>query len=388
MKGNIYSRLWIPKPCHEDWYKMTPDEKGAFCKSCNKSVYDFTNKNEEQVEAILASAKGKEVCGRFDSTQLASLPELEIPLNAIPNNLSPYRKFILAVFIVFGTALFGCVNTYGQRMGKVRLITQEPPVQVTEDWSIKGEVVVSGSEKVADAQTKAIEVLKDEPVMGDTVIQAAAIEIPPLHLLGGVTILDREVQADTKETENAEVIPADVPEAEKKLRDCKLVADESNEREIAEENIEIITGGIPEVCNDVKSDLIKILPVKNDPDDKDPAAIVEPDPGASQGEQEDGSVDRNSTISSGDGLKLSIECYPNPSTGPVNIRYQIKKRCDVRMELFDRSGRKVKTLIDREGHYNGIYSTAFDLSDLVAGTYICVLNAGGELSSAKVVITK
>ena len=34
--------LYIPKPCHEDWNKMTPTQQGKFCSSCSKQVIDFS----------------------------------------------------------------------------------------------------------------------------------------------------------------------------------------------------------------------------------------------------------------------------------------------------------------------------------------------------------
>ncbi len=35
-------KLSIPKPCHEDWAAMTPNEQGRHCAVCAKTVTDFT----------------------------------------------------------------------------------------------------------------------------------------------------------------------------------------------------------------------------------------------------------------------------------------------------------------------------------------------------------
>ena len=58
----------IPEPCHEDWNKMTPVEKGRFCNACNKTVFDFTGKSDEQIIETFES-RGN-LCGRFKVTQL------------------------------------------------------------------------------------------------------------------------------------------------------------------------------------------------------------------------------------------------------------------------------------------------------------------------------
>ena len=61
--------LYIPKPCHEDWNKMTPTERGKFCSACSKHVIDFSLMSDTQILNILSNQSGK-VCGRFDAAQL------------------------------------------------------------------------------------------------------------------------------------------------------------------------------------------------------------------------------------------------------------------------------------------------------------------------------
>ena len=96
-------KIHIPEPCHENWDKMTPNEHGAFCKSCAKTVIDFSNKTPEEVDAILAENMDKKMCGRFRISQLEETPVLknEIPKIQFPGYLfpisnSPFKAYMLA----------------------------------------------------------------------------------------------------------------------------------------------------------------------------------------------------------------------------------------------------------------------------------------------------
>lgn len=59
----------IPQPCHEDWNKMTPVDKGKFCNSCSKQVVDFSTMTDHEVLNYFSKTSGK-VCGRFANDQL------------------------------------------------------------------------------------------------------------------------------------------------------------------------------------------------------------------------------------------------------------------------------------------------------------------------------
>lgn len=75
-------QLTIPKPCHEDWDKMTQADKGRFCGSCQKQVVDFSSMSDRQVAEFFKKPSTGSVCGRFMTDQLDRA--IEMPKKRIP----------------------------------------------------------------------------------------------------------------------------------------------------------------------------------------------------------------------------------------------------------------------------------------------------------------
>lgn len=61
-------KITVDNPCHEDWAKMTPTEKGRHCLACTKEVIDFTKYTDEQLYKTATSDSN--ICGRFLKEQL------------------------------------------------------------------------------------------------------------------------------------------------------------------------------------------------------------------------------------------------------------------------------------------------------------------------------
>jgi hypothetical protein len=143
----------VPKPCHEDWNAMTPDQKGRFCSACSKTVVDFTNLDNTEVQEYLSENKGSRICGRFTSEQLSPEFKLTVPQSVLYQKRSFHKAFLLALFVTMGTTLFSCKNFNNQTLGEVSIIEDSTSVQkdtaeqvyevgeVAPDSFVKGKVL-------------------------------------------------------------------------------------------------------------------------------------------------------------------------------------------------------------------------------------------------------
>lgn len=120
MKHTELFKIHIPDPCHEDWSKMTQEDKGKFCHVCSKTVVDFSNQSEEQINQYVLANSHQRICGRFKKEQLFQ-PEqrlenkivFKLPSWLFPINLTPVRAFTAACMIFASVALSSCGNSGG-----------------------------------------------------------------------------------------------------------------------------------------------------------------------------------------------------------------------------------------------------------------------------------
>lgn len=105
----------IPVPCHEDWSKMTPKEKGRFCASCSKKVVDFTKMSKQEIKNYFIQKTEEKTCGRFYMHQLHADTAKTI------NHYSKInlRRFAVVLYMVFGFGLFSFSQTDLYVLGEV-----------------------------------------------------------------------------------------------------------------------------------------------------------------------------------------------------------------------------------------------------------------------------
>ncbi|MFB3389364.1 hypothetical protein [Flavobacterium sp. LAR06] len=122
-------KITIPKPCHENWDKMTPTEDGRFCMSCSKTVMDFTSMLPDEVQHFFIQNQNKKICGRFKNSQLDTI-NIQIPSRILHNQTYYHKMFLLALFIAMGTTLFSCQDKNGnkQKIDKVEVVQDDVPV--------------------------------------------------------------------------------------------------------------------------------------------------------------------------------------------------------------------------------------------------------------------
>lgn len=122
------------QPCSEDWQQMTPTAQGRHCASCQRTVVDFTDKTQTDLEAAHAAAPDGRLCGRFRAAQLTPLPRLRPRL----------RRFLVALVLVCGLGLTSReawaqvrkaeLNTRFKPTTELQLLTPEDfsPLSLTE----------------------------------------------------------------------------------------------------------------------------------------------------------------------------------------------------------------------------------------------------------------
>jgi hypothetical protein len=374
----------IPKPCHEDWNKMTPDAKGAFCASCQKSVYDFSKKTDEEIIAVFEKEEKGKVCGRFTPAQLSQ----PIVSYGNPSTTSRLAIFAYALLMVFGAALFNGAEAFGQ----------ERP---------KGEVHIRMG-KVAYQPIKIEEVKEVEKIEKDTVIE---VKQPKAVKCGLNKTEDTELltlgQMIMIETPHVIVEePVDIKMGEVEFVEPEMLTGDTVYQELPLQ-IAVDTMAIEEFTVIDTVALIEIEPVVYALGGVSYVEVIEPEPiqivetpldtteitnvpGAEVGPIEDTTEDKLPVDAEKVILprELEVSISPNPTSGQITLSYTLENTMAVRIELFDITGKMVKTLSNQGKQYAGKYNVSYTISDLPNGIYMATLTTEENKVTTKIVLTR
>jgi hypothetical protein len=82
-----------------------------------------------------------------------------------------------------------------------------------------------------------------------------------------------------------------------------------------------------------------------------------------------------------------VSAYPNPFNSHIKVAFSIDHPGRVALDIFDITGRRVKSLIDGQ-LAAGRYETTWDAANFASGTYICSLNVAGNSVTKKMMLIK
>lgn len=321
----------IPEPCHEDWNKMLPDEKGKFCLSCSKSVVDFTGKSDMEIHQILIENTGKKLCGRFTKTQLNRPLNIRVNLADLPKNVSSTHSFAIAIFLVFGSMLFSCTDSFGQKMGKVEIVS---PMEKDREKTL-GEV------SVAPPKT-------DKPII---MMGAVSQTLPPDSVK---TEIDTTLKGDIiiEEPIMGKMI-MHIPEISP---DSLIAPPEQEVKFINSEQEEFTSGGM--------------VAIEYHEAEENQEAIAE-------------MLNENSIYTDS---HIDLLVYPNPGANEMTFAYELKRQGAVLLEIYSERGELLKTLVRMDDQYAGQYRIPANLSDLSPGIYFATMLQDGIRVTKRMVI--
>jgi hypothetical protein len=174
MKKQTY--LHIADPCHENWNNMSAAEQGRYCKSCCKTVTDFSMMTDKEILEVL-SKTGENSCGRFNKDQLKR------PLyEEQPTQSKPYKFFLSALIPTFLFANIGMAQESNSSAKKVKQANER----------LLG--------RVARIECKVGEVNKDTV---NTESKKPATNEPPVNeniMMGGIQMFEKVTIVDTVKT--------------------------------------------------------------------------------------------------------------------------------------------------------------------------------------------
>lgn len=146
----------IKSPCQEDWNQMTKESEGKYCNACAKTVIDFTNFTDAELQQYFLSysSKSDSVCGRFTTEQaVAQRPEV-----------SRNKFFLWCWFIITTILLFFSKQSKAQQIvGEIAPPIEQTNVKKTKKVSVYDKAIsIMVKDAVGNAISDALIYLDDK----------------------------------------------------------------------------------------------------------------------------------------------------------------------------------------------------------------------------------
>jgi hypothetical protein len=198
--------LSIPKPCHENWDKMTQQEQGRHCSKCDKIVVDFVNMSDDELLNYFSNTKGN-VCGRMHEDQLK--------VHSKPKLTNKLKRFLYAVASVF---LFNMpIVLFAQTSQDSNILSNE------------NKVVLKG--KVIDEKGKPMEFATVKLVQDGILKGGAKTNLKGEFIINNITSGFYDVIVTYTGYETKEINGVKIDESTEEVK-CKLEKKKSNNRQM------------------------------------------------------------------------------------------------------------------------------------------------------------
>lgn len=206
-------KITIPEPCHENWTKMTPTEKGKLCEVCTKEVIDFSAQSDEHI--IKQLEKNNTLCGRFSKSQLNRGLKLERKKGFY---LAPYAASLLVPFTLLSNNIQASsskkYNTYTSLgisslhlKDKKMIMNSEgklnPHVKTT--YNKAENIVLENKTKHTVINKNTIALANNEITISGTVNDNTGLPLPGVYVLVKGTMDGTQTDFDGNYTINAPV---------------------------------------------------------------------------------------------------------------------------------------------------------------------------------------
>jgi hypothetical protein len=162
--------LSIPTPCQEDWGKMSPNDKGRHCASCNKAVIDFSLYSDRELIEFFKKTNGT-VCGRLNSYQASH------ELVYIENTKQSFFYKLL-----YGTALASWLGLTAQASAQNRVSSADNTIQRND--SLKKQKTINDTCAIVEGT------LKDKKTSQPLSFADVIISYSSLQVAAAVTDID------------------------------------------------------------------------------------------------------------------------------------------------------------------------------------------------------